>query len=128
MVKRFLSALMVLGCSLGLVTPALVRAQSNQGFTFTWGNDSSGRQELQYHLDYGTPGFMGDRYWLRLGQQKVAINRINITYLTTSTALLIQRGLKSVLVGATEIDSSSFAASLAKKLNWHKSPLIAIIV
>ncbi|WP_460193343.1 DUF2808 domain-containing protein [Thermosynechococcus sp. FA-CM-4201] len=104
MVKRFLPVLVLVGCSLGLVTPALVRAQANQGFTFTWGEGPSGRQQLQYHLDNGTPGFMGDRYWLRLGQQKVAINRINITYPDYYNGIIDPKGIE-VRVGGNSSNS-----------------------
>lgn len=116
MVKRFLSAFMVLGCSLGLVTPVLVRAQANQGFTFTWGDGPSGRQQLQYHLDNGTPGFMGDRYWLRLGQQKVAINRINITYPDYFNGIIDPKGIEVRVGGSNGNRFFEFRRDLGKKI------------
>ncbi|MDG2991651.1 DUF2808 domain-containing protein [Candidatus Synechococcus calcipolaris G9] len=79
-VQRLLPAMFAAGCLVASGMPLVAQAQSNPGFTFNWGDGPSGSQQLRYHLDYGTPGFLGDRYWLRLGNQKVAINRINISY------------------------------------------------
>ncbi|MFN4195798.1 MAG: DUF2808 domain-containing protein [Thermosynechococcus sp.] len=117
MVKRFLPVLILLGCSLGLVSPALVRAQANQGFTFTWGEGSSGRRQLSYHLDYGTPGFMGDRYWLRLGQQKVAINRINITYPDYYNGVIDPKGIEVRVGGSRGNSFFQFRRELGRKIN-----------
>ncbi len=77
--NRILPLALALGC-VATALPVVVHAQQNPGFTFNWGDGPSGRQQLRFHLEYGTPGFMNDRYWLRLGKQNVAINRINITY------------------------------------------------
>lgn len=114
MVKRFLPVLILLGCSFGLVTP--VRAQANQGFTFTWGEGPSGRQQLQYHLDNGTPGFMGDRYWLRLGQQKVAINRINITYPDYYNGIFDPKGIEVRIGGNSGNSFFQFRRDPGKKV------------
>jgi hypothetical protein len=78
--SSLLFALFAGGCLLTAGIPAVSRAQTNPGFTFTWGEGPSGKQQLRYVLDYGTPGLNGDRYRLKLGPQKVAISRINITY------------------------------------------------
>jgi Protein of unknown function (DUF2808) len=75
---RLGSALLLTSCLFAAGLPAL--AQTNPGFTFTWGDGPTGKQQLRYVLDYGTPGFNGDRYRLKLGPQKVAISGISITY------------------------------------------------
>lgn len=75
---RFLSILAVSG-SLLAGLPAVSVAQTNPGFTFTWGDGPSRQQQLSYSLDYGTPNAY-DRYRLKLGRQERAINRISITY------------------------------------------------
>jgi hypothetical protein len=73
-----MASLLVAG---GIVLPAAIsQAQSNPGLTFTWGQGPSGKEQLRYVLDYGTPGMSNDRYRLKLGTQNVAISRINITY------------------------------------------------
>ncbi|MDS3862327.1 DUF2808 domain-containing protein [Thermosynechococcaceae cyanobacterium BACA0444] len=77
---RIFPLALAVGCLATVAVPVVVYAQSNPGFTFNWGDGPSGKQQLRYYLEYGTPGFMNDRYWLRLGKQNVAINRINITY------------------------------------------------
>lgn len=76
--RHLWSALLLSSCLLATGLPA--QAQSNPGFTFSWGDGPSGKQQLRYVLDYGTPGFNGDRYRLKLGPQKVAISGISITY------------------------------------------------
>ncbi len=78
--QRLWSALLLTGCLCAVGLPVAVRAQTNPGFTFTWGDGPSGKQQLSYVLDYGTPGFNGDRYRLKLGPQKVAISGITISY------------------------------------------------
>lgn len=123
MVKRFLPALILLGCSLALLNPALVRAQANQGFTFTWGEGPSGRQQLQYHLDNGTPGFMGDRYWLRLGQQKVAINRINITYPDYYNGTIDPKGIEVRVGGNSGNSFFQFRRNPGKKIELSEVSL-----
>jgi hypothetical protein len=77
--RRLFSGLAVAGCLLtGL--PAIGLAQSMPGFTI-FGGPERGNQ-LNYRLDYGTPGMSGDRYRLRIPAKKVslAIAQINITY------------------------------------------------
>jgi hypothetical protein len=75
---RFLSVLAVSGCLLaGLPTVSV--AQTNPGFTFTWGDGPSRKQQLSYVLDYGTPNAF-DRYRLKIGKQDRSISRISISY------------------------------------------------
>lgn len=77
---RKIGSLFVAGCLLSGV-PAVTLAQTNPGFTFNWGgNGPSGKQQLGYVLDYGTPGFPQDRYRLKVGSQKTAIDGIRIGY------------------------------------------------
>jgi Protein of unknown function (DUF2808) len=78
--RRLWPALFLTGCLCAVAAPIAVHAQTNPGFTFNWGSGPSGKQQLSYVLDYGTPGFNGDRYRLKLGPQKVAISSITITY------------------------------------------------
>lgn len=76
--RRLFSALVV---SSLLVTglPMISVAQTNPGFTFTWGDGPTRKQQLKYVLDYGTPN-VRDRYRLKLGRQDLAITRISISY------------------------------------------------
>ncbi len=76
---RLLPPLVMMG-SLLVGLPAVTLAQSTSGFTFTWGDGPKGKQQLKYFLEYGTPGFPGDRYRLTVGTQTTAIDRIAITY------------------------------------------------
>lgn len=114
--RRFLPALVLLSCAVSVAMPALVHAQVNQGFTFTWGDGPSGRQQLQYHLENGTPGFMGDRYWLRLGQQKVAINRINITYPDYYSGIIDPSGIEVRIGGNRSNNFFQFRRDPGKKI------------
>lgn len=77
--RRILPTLLCAGC-LFTGLPVVASAQTNPGFTFTYGNGPSGKQQLKYVLNYGTPGHKNDRYRLKLGSQKVAISGITITY------------------------------------------------
>jgi Protein of unknown function (DUF2808) len=78
--RRIGSYLCIAGCLLTGV-PAITFAQTNPGITFTWGgNGPTGKQQLGYVLDYGTPGFPQDRYRLKIGSQKTAIDGIRIAY------------------------------------------------
>jgi Protein of unknown function (DUF2808) len=77
---RQLGVLCVAGCLLAIV-PAATFAQTNPGITFSWGgNGPTGKQQLGYVLDYGTPGHPQDRYRLKVGSQKTAIDGIRIAY------------------------------------------------
>jgi Protein of unknown function (DUF2808) len=71
-------------CAAGLLltaVPIITSAQTNPGLTFTWGGSGpSGKQQLGYVLEYGTPGHPQDRYRLKMGRQKLAIDGITITY------------------------------------------------
>jgi hypothetical protein len=78
--RPLLPIAMAAGALVVLGTPVISLAQSNPGFSFTWGEGPKGKEQLRYTLDYGTPGHSADRYRLRLGVQNLAINRINITY------------------------------------------------
>ncbi len=77
---RKIGSLFIAGCLLtGL--PAITLAQTNPGFTFSWGgNGPSGKQQLGYVLDYGTPGHPQDRYRLKMGTQKTAVDGIRVAY------------------------------------------------
>ncbi|HEY9824707.1 MAG TPA: DUF2808 domain-containing protein [Stenomitos sp.] len=79
-IRRWGSSLCVAGLLLAGV-PAVSLAQSNPGFTFTWGsNGPSGKQQLGYNLQYGQPGHPADRYRLKIGRQNLAIDGLSITY------------------------------------------------
>jgi hypothetical protein len=79
-VHRLSSSLLVVGCLLAGV-PTATLAQTNPGLTFTWGGDGpTGKQQLGYVLEYGTPGHMQDRYRLKIKAQKTAIDGITISY------------------------------------------------
>ncbi len=78
--RRWFPSLFVAGCLLAGV-PAVTWAQTNPGFSFVWGDGGpSGKQQLGYVLDYGTPGHMQDRYRLKIKRQDVAIDSIVISY------------------------------------------------
>lgn len=77
--RRILPLLFCASC-LAVGLPAVTSAQTNPGFTFTYGDGPSGKQQLKYVLNYGTPGHKSDRYRLKVGAQKVAISGITITY------------------------------------------------
>jgi hypothetical protein len=78
--RRISSSLCIASC-LFTGIPAVTLAQNNPGLTFTWGGDGpSGKQQLGYVLEYGTPGHPQDRYRLKLGRQKTAIDSIRISY------------------------------------------------
>lgn len=76
--RRLLSALAVTGCLL-TAAPVATFAQGLPGFTI-FGGPERGNQ-LNYRLDYGTPG-MWDRYRLRIPSKKLtfAIAQLNISY------------------------------------------------
>jgi hypothetical protein len=77
---RRLSSALIAGLLLTGV-PIITSAQTNPGLTFSWGgNGPSGKQQLGYVLEYGTPGHPQDRYRLKMGRQKLAIDGITITY------------------------------------------------
>ncbi|MCG9889574.1 MAG: DUF2808 domain-containing protein [Thermosynechococcaceae cyanobacterium MS004] len=78
--KRLSSCLCIASC-LFVGAPIVTPAQTNPGLTFTWGgNGPSGKQQLGYVLQYGTPGFPQERMRLKLGRQKTAIDSIRISY------------------------------------------------
>jgi hypothetical protein len=61
--------------------PAVTTAQTNPGFSFIWGGDGpSQKQQLNYVLEYGTPGHRHDRHRYKLGRQSVAIDSITIAF------------------------------------------------
>ena len=101
---RIVPLALAVGCLATVVAPMMVSAQLNSGFTFNWGDGPSGKQQLRYHLEYGTPGFMNDRYWLRLGRQNVAINRINITYPDYYDGFFAENGIQ-LRTGGTSSNS-----------------------
>jgi Protein of unknown function (DUF2808) len=77
---RRLSSALIAGLLLTGV-PLISYAQTNPGLTFSWGgNGPSGKQQLGYVLEYGTPGHPQDRYRLKMGRQKLAVDGITITY------------------------------------------------
>jgi hypothetical protein len=77
---RRLSSALIAGLLLTGV-PLISYAQTNPGLTFSWGgNGPSGKQQLGYVLEYGTPGHPQDRYRLKMGRQKLAIDGITIAY------------------------------------------------
>ena len=77
---RRLSSALIAGLLLTGV-PLITYAQNNPGLTFTWGgNGPSGKQQLGYVLEYGTPGHPQDRYRLKMGRQKLAVDGITIAY------------------------------------------------
>jgi hypothetical protein len=77
---RRLSSALIAGLLLTGV-PLITYAQTNPGLTFTWGgNGPSGKQQLGYVLEYGTPGHPQDRYRLKMGRQKLAVDGITIAY------------------------------------------------
>ncbi|MGB8701248.1 MAG: DUF2808 domain-containing protein [Thermosynechococcaceae cyanobacterium] len=79
-IRHWSSSLCVAGLLLAGV-PALTWAQSNPGFTFSWGDRGpSGKQQLGYVLEYGTPGHMQDRWRLKVKQQTLAVDSIKISY------------------------------------------------
>jgi Protein of unknown function (DUF2808) len=79
-IRRLSSSLCVAGLLLTGV-PIITSAQTNPGLTFSWGgNGPSGKQQLGYVLEYGTPGHPQDRYRLKMGRQKLAVDGITITY------------------------------------------------
>jgi hypothetical protein len=78
--RQISSSLCIASCLLTGV-PVVTLAQTNPGLTFSWGGDGpTGKQQLGYVLEYGTPGFPQDRYRLKLGRQKTAIDSIRISY------------------------------------------------
>jgi Protein of unknown function (DUF2808) len=77
---RRLSSALIAGLLLTGI-PIITSAQTNPGLTFSWGgNGPSGKQQLGYVLEYGTPGHPQDRYRLKMGRQKLAVDGITITY------------------------------------------------
>jgi hypothetical protein len=79
-IRRLSSSLCVAGLLLTGI-PIFTSAQTNPGLTFTWGgNGPSGKQQLGYVLEYGTPGHPQDRYRLKMGRQKLAVDAITIAY------------------------------------------------
>ncbi|PZD72293.1 hypothetical protein C1752_03880 [Acaryochloris thomasi RCC1774] len=61
--------------------PAVTIAQTNPGFSFIWGGDGPGRkQQLNYVLQYGTPGHRNDRHRYKLGRQSVAMDSITVAF------------------------------------------------
>lgn len=104
--RRIFPALVVTSCLLvGL--PVIAWAQTNSGFSLTWGEGPSGQQQLRYVLDYGTPGHRNDRYRLKLGSQNVAISGITITYPSNYSGsfnpqgIELRTGAKNKLLGST---------------------------
>ncbi len=76
---RHLLPLVVFTGSLLTGLPAVTVAQTNPGFSLIWGGDGpSGKQQLNYVLQYGTPRHLNDRYRLIVRRQNVAIDGINI--------------------------------------------------
>jgi hypothetical protein len=112
---RILPALIFTSCFL-ISLPAISRAQTNPGLTFTWGNGPSGKQQLNYLLDYGTPGFPGDRYRLKLGSQKVAISGVTISYPDYYTGTFDPKAIE-IRVGAV---SKFFGNKLGKSFPLSK--------
>ena len=110
--RRILPALVFTSCLLvGL--PVVSWAQTNPGFTFTWGGDGpSAKQQLKYVLDYGTPGHLNDRYRLKLGTQKVAISGITISYQDYYTGKFDAKSIE-LRVG---VESKFFGGSRGKAL------------
>jgi hypothetical protein len=73
--------ILVLASALLTGVPIVSVAQTNSGFNFVWGGDGpSGKQQLGYVLEYGTPRHLNDRYRLQIKRQNVAIDRILISY------------------------------------------------
>jgi Protein of unknown function (DUF2808) len=103
--RRISSSLCVASCLLTGV-PAVTLAQTNPGLTFTWGGSGpSGKQQLGYVMEYGTPGHPQDRYRLKLGRQKTAIDSIRISYPEyydgefTEKSITLQESPKNKFIG-----------------------------
>lgn len=78
--RRISSSLCIASC-LFTGVPATTLAQTNPGHAFIWGGDDRPVEPpLDYVLEYGTPGHPQDRYRLKLGRQKIAIEKIWISY------------------------------------------------
>lgn len=60
--------------------PAVTVAQTNPGFSFIWGDGPGRKQQLNYVLQYGTPGHRNDRHRYKLGRQSVAMDSITIAF------------------------------------------------
>jgi Protein of unknown function (DUF2808) len=120
-VRRWGSSLFVVGFLL-TGAPVVTWAQQNQGLTFTWGGDGpTGKQQLGYVLQYGTPGHPSDRYRLKIKAQKVAIDGINISYpdyfdgQINEKAITLQEAPKSKILGFGKVVKIPIASAKVDK-------------
>jgi hypothetical protein len=77
--RRISSSLCIASCLL-IGVSGVTLAQTNPGYTFTFGESPALEQPLRYVLEDGTPGHPQDLYHLELGLQNTPIKSIWISY------------------------------------------------